>query len=70
MNGEFIIAEHTCICGRGTIEVTKKKIFGIGPNQLLSKYPIVSISSCSECGSTMDNTGYEYDEKKKTKIII
>jgi len=65
MTGKSIIETHTCICGRGTIEVTKKAISGIGPNQLLSKNPIVSINSCSECGSTMDNTGYEYDEKKR-----
>ncbi len=65
MTRKSIIETHTCICGRGTIEVTKKVISGIGPNQLLSKNPIVSINSCSECGSTMDNTGYEYDEKKR-----
>ena len=65
MTRKSIIEKHTCICGRGTIEVTKKVISGIGPNQLLSKNPIVSINSCSECGSTMDNTGYEYDEKKR-----
>jgi len=55
MAGEFIIEAHTCICGRGTIEVTKKVYGAARSNKKRESY--VGISPCPFCGRKIDNNG-------------